>query len=79
MGDNPYFDVGLHDLYSYSNSLSFNQAISIFKATILTNERSLITDNLSKISRLPVEPALKIGRRSRERFTSRIRYYFDAS
>ena len=61
MGDNPYFDVGLHDLYTYSNSLSaLTKQYPYLEFTILTNERSLITDNLSKISRLPVEPTLKI-------------------
>ena len=61
IGDNPYFDVGITDLYTHSNSLfQLSRSIQSFSFTILTNERALTADNLCKISHLPVDATVKI-------------------
>ena len=60
IGDNPYFNVGINDLSSYSNALfRINKLTSSINFTILTNERALSSTNLAKISRLPIKPKLE--------------------
>ena len=61
IGDNPYFNVGINDLSSYSNALfQIKKLTSSINFTILTNERALSATNLAKISRLPIKPKLEI-------------------
>lgn len=61
IGDNPYFDVGIKDLSSYSNALfQIGRSCIPLKFTILTNERALTSANLSSISNLPIETKIEI-------------------
>lgn len=61
IGDNPYFDVGIKDLNSYSNFLfQIGRICTPLTFTILTNERALTSENLSSISNLPIEARIEI-------------------
>jgi hypothetical protein len=67
IGDNPYFNVGIHDLSNYSNALfQLSKLPCSIRFTILTNERALTAKNLIKISRLPIQPQLEIWSESKE-------------
>jgi len=67
IGDNPYFSVGLNDLSNYSNALyQINKCYPSINFTILTNERALTANNLTRISRLPIQPKLEIWTESNE-------------
>jgi len=61
IGDNPYYEIGIQDLYFYSNCLMrlrrSNKKLSL---TILTNERALTHQNLSMISRLPIASTVEL-------------------
>jgi hypothetical protein len=55
VGDNPYFQVGLTDLYAHSAALSeLSRTGMAVELTILTNRRALRPEGLELISRLPV-------------------------
>jgi hypothetical protein len=55
VGDNPYFQVGLTDLYAHSAVLDeLTRSGMAVELTVLTNRRSLGADGLELISRLPV-------------------------
>jgi hypothetical protein len=55
VGDNPYFDVGLTDLFAHSSALSdLTHGGKRVNLTVLTNRRALRADRLELMSRLPV-------------------------
>lgn len=55
VGDNPYFPVGLTDLFAHSPALSqlARRGMAV-ELTVLTNRRALRSDGLELIARLPV-------------------------
>ncbi len=55
VGDNPYFPVGLTDLYTHASVLSeLTRSGMAVELAVLTNRRSLRPEGLELISRLPV-------------------------
>lgn len=55
VGDNPYFQVGLTDLYAHSGALiELTRGGMAVELTILTNRRALRPEGLELISRLPI-------------------------
>ena len=67
IGDNPYFNVGIDDLSRYSNALfQINKLTPTINFTILTNERSLTAENMTKIARLPIQSKIDIWSETKE-------------
>lgn len=59
VGDNPYFPVGLTDLFAHASILRelADSGLDV-ELTVLTNRRSLGPDGLEKLSKLPVQHAV---------------------
>lgn len=67
MGDNPSFQVGLHDLTHYSSVLQdFQRRGWSVNLKILTNMRALDHSGLHMLRRLPVRPEIEIWTEDRE-------------
>jgi len=67
IGDNPYFNVGIDDLSRYSNALfQINKLTPAINFTILTNQRSLTAENMTKIARLPIQSKIDIWSETKE-------------
>ena len=68
IGDNPYFDVGIDDLFSHSGSLrNLERHGYSVHLSILTNERALTHKTLGLLSMLPVRFDLKVWNETAER------------
>lgn len=60
IGDNPFFPVGLSDLFAFSSDLRALASAEIpVELTILTNRRALNAEGLSMIARLPLAATIK--------------------
>jgi|694.fasta_scaffold23559_7 hypothetical protein len=67
IGDNPYFEVGIRDLYAYSNSLlRMRGLVEEISFNILTNKRALDPNNLPLIAHLPIRTELSLWSESSE-------------
>lgn len=67
MGDNPYFDVGLHDLVGFAEALpALERDGWDICLRILTNDRALTADALARLARLPVPHKLELWSEARE-------------
>lgn len=59
VGDNPNFELGLKDLYDFSNNLfGFNHIETNVELVILTNARALNHRNLMNVSKLPISHSI---------------------
>jgi hypothetical protein len=68
VGDNPHFEVGLHDLHAFGNALArLQQRGWDVHLSILTNRRALGVSGLERLQRLPVRWDLDEWTEERER------------
>lgn len=67
MGDNPYFDVGLTDLWVHASDLLAlkNEGYDIH-VNILTNQRALSSNNLRALNSLPIQISLDLWTLAKE-------------
>jgi hypothetical protein len=68
VGDNPYFQVGIHDLAAWGECLAeLTRGRFSVELNVLTNERALTAEALSQLRQLPVQHTVETWTEERER------------